>query len=441
MEETGMIGQRSGMGIEETLSIYQIFLRNYTEQGTFNAAVARLDEVRALGFGWVYLTPIHPVGKNARKGTAGSPYAIADYRLVDPELGTLADFRSFAAAVHDRGMKLMIDVVYNHTAPDSALARAHPDWFIRSAGRPGRKCQDWSDVVDFDFASSPALREELIDTLVQWALEGVDGFRCDVASLVPVDFWLEARRRVNDTDPASGNERRATLWLAESVHPEFLLSMRDRGFGAWSEGELHSAFDLTYDYDGWERLERFWTGEASLRAYMDHLAVQRAACPASARKIRYLENHDQRRAADRFGRGDRLRAWTAFYQLLPGCSFAYMGQESAIERRPSLFEKDPVPWSSGDADFRKFFASCFSATQSVKRDSPSFSWTMPAEGVASIRRSGISRNYRFIANLDSRNGKLDLGGEIAGTDVMTGKRVRLAGRTELPRDFLLVEED
>ena len=79
-----MIGQRSGMGIEETLSIYQIFLRNYTEQGTFNAAVARLDEVRALGFGWVYLTPIHPVGKNARKGTAGSPYAIADYRLVDP---------------------------------------------------------------------------------------------------------------------------------------------------------------------------------------------------------------------------------------------------------------------------------------------------------------------------------------------------------------------
>ncbi len=426
-------------GVAETESIYQIYIRNFTEAGTFKAAAERLDEARDLGFGWIYLTPIHPIGKVSRKGGLGSPYAVADYRAVNPELGTLEDFRSFGRAVRERGMKLMIDVVYNHTASDARLVKEHPAWYLRdSRGMPSRKCADWSDVVDFDYASSPALAEELIDTLVYWREQGVEGFRCDVASLVPAEFWVEARRRVNARDGA-GAEKRPTLWLAESVHPHFLLSMRDNGFGAWSDGELHAAFDLSYDYDGWEKLERVWSGEAPLATYLEHLDTQRALSPASARKIRYLENHDQRRAADRFGTGPRLEAWTAFYQLLPGSTFAYMGQERAIRRLPSLFEKDPVRWEDGDGAFRKFFAACFAATQRVKRTAGRFSWKELAEGVVLLEREGASSAFSAILNVDDRSGRVELSEPLIGEDALTGKKVRLEGRIELPRGALIVE--
>ena len=164
--------------VPEHLSIYQIFVRNYTEEGTFLAAIPRLGEVAALGCAWVYLTPIHPIGSKDRKGSRGSPYAISDYRSVNPELGTLEDFGHFAEAVHKLGLKLMIDVVYNHTAPDSLLARAHPEWFMHAPdGSLSRKCGDWSDVVDFDYyapASKPALWDELIDILDYWRGIGVD---------------------------------------------------------------------------------------------------------------------------------------------------------------------------------------------------------------------------------------------------------------------------
>jgi glycosidase len=427
--------------VPETFSFYQIFVRNYTREGDFAAASARLGEAKRLGFDWIYLTPIHPIGKAARKGSLGSPYAIADYRAVNPEFGGLADFKAFAAAVHALGLKLMIDVVYNHSSPDSVLAMAHPEWFLRGAdGRPGRKCEDWSDVVDFDFRSSPALWDELIDTLVQWRDLGVDGFRCDVASLVPAEFWIEARRRVNLADPKTGREAKPVVWLAESVHPGFLRSMRARGFGGVSESELHAAFDLSYDYDGWERLERCWAGTKPLSFYLDYLEVQAALYPENARKIRYLENHDQRRAAERFGRGDRLEAWTAAMQFLPGCSLAYMGQELAIEGRPSLFDADRVDWASGDAGFAGFFAACFAATQRAKAEAPEFAWLEPAAGVLLAERRGPGVRYRLLANLDGRNGPIELPEAIAGVNLLDGRTVELSGRIELPRGAVLTRE-
>lgn len=425
--------------VPETVSIYQVFIRNFTEEGSFRAAENRLDSVKELGFDWVYLTPVHPIGKAARKGSVGSPYAVADYRKVDEASGGLAGFDSFIAAARARGLKVMIDVVYNHTAPDSRLAAEKPEWFLRGkGGKPGRKCEEWSDVVDLDFSSGGGLREELISTLEYWRDRGVEGFRCDVASLVPVDFWIEARRRVNRAQ--DGEEASPVLWLAESVHPSFLLSMRERGFGAWSDAELHAAFDLTYDYDGWERLEKAWSGELPLARYLEYLEVQNAAYPAGARKIRYLENHDQERAAARFGRGSRLRAWTAFYQFLPGIAFAYMGQENAVDRRPSLFERDPVPWKDGDSAFRAFFKACLAATAKAKAEAPAFSWTVPAEGVIRMERKGRDADYTLLANLDDRSGKVDVGAGMEGVDLLSGKDISLTGRIELPRGAILVRK-
>lgn len=433
---------RTSGGVPETTALYQIFIRNYTKEGTFAAATKRLSEVKTLGFSWVYLTPIHPIGKINRKGSQGSPYAIADYHKVDPELGTVDDLKHFIAEANRLGLKVMIDVVYNHTAPDSRLAHEHPEWFLKGAdGKPGRKCEDWSDVIDLDYLSPESrdsLWDELIETLIYWRELGIEGFRCDVASLVPREFWVEARKRVNQWDPAAGNEKRPTLWLAESVHPSFLLYLRDAGFHAWSEPELHDAFDLTYDYDGWQRLEQVWSGKRSLSYYLDFLDVQRAAYPEWARKIRYLENHDQRRAASRFGKGKRLEAWTAFYQLLPGCTFAYMGQEWAIEEYPTLFEKNPVPWEQGDKAFREYFGKLFSATQKIKSEAPRFSWTELAEGLVLLERQGTSGTYQCLCNLDGRSGLIELSKPLEGTDLLSGKSVSLKGRIDIPQGALLI---
>ncbi|HEY9055403.1 MAG TPA: alpha-amylase family glycosyl hydrolase, partial [Rectinemataceae bacterium] len=263
--------------IAETGAIYQIFVRNFTREGTFAAAAGRLGGIRELGFEWIQLTPIHPIGVEGRKGSLGSPYAIADYRAVDPALGTLDDFHAFLGAAHALGLKVMIDIVFNHVSPDSVLAREKPEWFMLEGQGPaaergelespapgarlGRKCADWSDVADFDYSSSPELWMELFSILCYWRDRGVDGFRCDVASLVPLDFWKKARQKVNQYDPGARRELYPLLWLAESVHPSFLLKMRQAGYGAWSEPELHSVFDLTYDYDGWERLAEIWAGK------------------------------------------------------------------------------------------------------------------------------------------------------------------------------------
>ncbi len=182
--------------------LYSIYVRNYSEAGTFAAVQADLDRIKALGTDIIWLLPIHPTGEKHRKGTLGSPYAIRDYRAVNPEFGTLDDFRHLVDAIHDRGMKCIIDVVYNHTSPDSWLAEHHPEWFFHKPdGSLGNRFGDWWDVADLDY-SHKELWEYQIETLKYWA-RLVDGFRCDVAPLVPLEFWKQAREEVAASVPAA----------------------------------------------------------------------------------------------------------------------------------------------------------------------------------------------------------------------------------------------
>ena len=431
--------------IDESSAIYQIFLRNFTKEGTFAAAAPELQWIAGLGCDWVCLTPIHPIGKESRKGSMGSPYAIADYRAIDPDLGTIDDFRAFLAAAHGLGLKVMMDVVYNHTAPDSVLAREHPEWFMQEGKGPaasrgelenpapgarlGRKCSDWSDVVDFDYSSSPELWMELISTLVFWREQGIDGFRCDVASLVPVDFWKQARQRVNQYDPGTRRDTYPLVWLAESVHPAFLKKMRQAGFGAWSEPELHSVFDLSYDYDGWERLEEVWSGRRTAIHYLDYLYTQETLYPKGAKKIRFLENHDQERIAGRFVTRSRFEAWTVMMLFIPGVSFLYMGQEFATEHRPNLFEKDVVDWEKGDPDFREYLAKVLAFSKKAKAEAPYFSWREIGKGVFLMERSAApgaaKAKYAAVVNLEGWKKEIALMEPLCGLELFSGERVSL----------------
>ena len=321
-------------------TIYSIFIRNYSPEGTFEGVRRDLPRVQALGVDMIWLMPIHPTGLAARKGSLGSPYAIRDYRTVNPEFGTMEDFAALVGDIHALGMKCIIDVVYNHTSPDSVLAREHPEWFYRRPdGSFGNRVGDWWDVIDLDYAQ-PGLWDYQIDTLKFWA-QYVDGFRCDVAPLVPLDFWKRARGDVEAVRPGC-------IWLAESVEPGFITALRGQGPGCLSDAELYQAFDLCYDYDTYHTFRRGLTGRSSLADYAGAVNLQETIYPDNYVKLRFLENHDQPRAAFLLPAGNALENWTAFCFFQKGTAMVYAGQEASCTHCPSLFDRDTVDWSGPD---------------------------------------------------------------------------------------------
>ena len=322
-----------------SMMIYSVFVRNHTPEGTFHALEADLNRIADLGTDILWLLPIHPIGQVARKGTLGSPYAIQNYRTINPEYGTFADFERLVDKIHSLGMKCMIDVVYNHTSPDSWLATHHPEWFHHNDdNHPISRTPQWSDTVDLNYGK-PELWHYQIETLVQWA-SLVDGFRCDVASLVPLAFWMEARKAVEAVHPGF-------LWLAESIHPGFILQKRAQGHIALSDSEIFQAFDISYDYDVRDAFDRYIAGSWPLDRYIEQLVWQQATYPDNYIKLRFLENHDNRRAADLIPNPSALTNWTAFMYMLQGTALIYAGQEAANPHCPSLFDKDLISWDTG----------------------------------------------------------------------------------------------
>ena len=314
------------------MTLYSIFIRNFG--GTFAAVQQDLPRLHALGIDAIWLMPIHPIGTDKRKGSLGSPYAISDYRGINPEFGTPDDFIALCDAAHALGIKVLIDVVYHHTSPDSKLVKAHPEYFYRKPdGSFGNHVGDWTDIIDLDF-DNRALWDELMDTLCCWA-QWVDGFRCDVAPMVPLDFWKEARRRVETVRPDC-------IWLAESVEREFVRYNRDRGLVSLSDSELYQAFDICYDYDVYPDYIAYLNGRIPLERYVDALILQECIYPADYVKLRFTENHDRPRTAalipDRRTRENHL-CWTFFQKGMP---MLYCGQEWAETHTPSLFDADPI---------------------------------------------------------------------------------------------------
>lgn len=316
-------------------TLYCIFVRNHG--GSFRAVAEDIPRIRELGADAVWLLPIYPIGKEKRKGTLGSPYAISDYRAVNPEYGTMEDFRYLADVVHQNGMKLLIDIVYNHTSPDSVLAKTHPEWFYHNPdGSFGNRIGDWTDIIDLDY-SQKGLWEYQIETLKQWA-SIVDGFRCDVAPLVPLEFWLKAREEVAKVRPDC-------IWLAESVEFGFIRYNRSRGMTALSDSELYQAFDICYDYDIYEDFVAYVQGRSPLSSYVDALLRQEAIYPVDYVKLRFLENHDRPRAASLFPDAKIRRNWIAWYFFQKGLTLLYSGQEWAPSHLPTLFDSDPIDFS------------------------------------------------------------------------------------------------
>lgn len=230
--------------------VYQVFIRDFTKEGTFKAAETKLEYIKSLGVTIIQLMPFHPIGVKGRKGTYGSPYAIQDYEKVTPDYGTLGDLKDFVSKTHALGLKVVMDVVFNHTSRDSRLLEEHPEWFYHnSKGEFANKVGDWADVYDLDHYKY-GLDEYLVSVLKNYVVNyGIDGFRFDVCSLIPLSFYKKLR---NELDPINKD----IIYIGEAIDSSFVLYTWKVGFNADTQQELMDAgFNILYPYDIWQWLK------------------------------------------------------------------------------------------------------------------------------------------------------------------------------------------
>lgn len=335
----------------KTYTFYQIYVRNYTKEGTFKALINKLDYIKSIGVKVIQLLPINEIGKLGRKGTLGSPYAIKDYYKINPELGTLDDFKDLIKEIHNRDMLVIMDVVFNHTSRDNNLLKEHPEFYYHDEnGDFANHFGDWSDVYDLNYTNNLPLINYVTNVLEYYLNLGVDGYRFDVASFLTNEFYKYAfpkLRKINKN----------IILLAEAVEPEFANYVRGKGGNCCSDSELFKdGFDLLYRYSNYYLLRDFLLkkGDINLDFYKKSFLYENISLPTNALKIGTLENHDIARIAS-FTNYDPLRMnLNAFIFFIKGSGFIYGGQETKEYKLPNLFEKDLISTNVVDLNYFNF---------------------------------------------------------------------------------------
>ena len=316
--------------------IYQIFVRNYSFEGTFEKVQEDLPRLKELGVDIIYLLPIHEIGIKERKGTFGSPYAIKDYYSISSDLGTLDDFKSLVNEAHGLGMKIILDMVFNHTSPDSVIMDQHPEYYFYKNGKPGNRVGDWSDIIDLDTHREDT-QNYLVNVLKYWASLGVDGFRFDVASMVDFAIFKKARDIL-------GKE---IIFIGESVDPGFakyLIQIKDY---YTPDIEMFPVFDGLYNYSWFRVFGQFIKKEVSYQELLNAINEDEKLLSGRGLRINCMENHDNDRVAY-YLEDKNLELVANLFATIKGPLFLYMGQEYGIKHKPALFEKDPVIWKKNN---------------------------------------------------------------------------------------------
>ena len=311
--------------------IYELNIRQFTKEGTFRSATSKLQELKDLGVDILWLMPIHPIGELNRKGSLGSYYSIRDYTGINPEFGTAEEFKDFVRQAQRLGMKVIIDWVANHTSWDHAWTQSHPEWYTKNEkGEFMPPVADWSDVIDLNY-DQPALREAMIEAMEFWVKNyNIDGFRCDVAEMVPQDFWEAARVRLDAIKPV--------FMLAEAENPK-----------------LHEkAFNMAYGWQMHHTLNNIAKG-GSLTTLDSLVEVYRTAFPKDAYIMHFTSNHDENSwngtEFERMGEG--AKAFAVLTATLEGMPLIYNGQEVGMNKRLKFFDKDSIPWRENE--YRRFY--------------------------------------------------------------------------------------
>lgn len=312
-------------------NIYEVNIRQYSEEGSFVAFEKHLPRLAKMGVDIIWLMPVHPIGELNRKGTLGSEYSVKDYLGLCPEFGTIEDFKHLVKETHKLGMKLIIDWVANHTAWDHPWTKSHPDWYKKNdAGEieaynffNGKEMEYWTDVVGLDYENRQ-LWTAMTDALKYWVVEtDIDGYRCDVAGLVPIEFWVEARAEL------------------EKIKPIFMLA-------EWSTPEMHKAFDMTYSWDLWDIFVEMHKGNANALTLRKHIEDPVVKYSKDSYRMLFTTNHDKNswEYDDLELYGDGFEAFAVLCATLPGMPLIYTGQETLLDKKISFFEKDVVDFKN-----------------------------------------------------------------------------------------------
>lgn len=312
--------------------IYEVNVRQYTPEGTFKAFEAHLPRLKELGVDILWIMPINPIGILDRKvpdgytSSLGSYYSVKDYKGINPEFGNEADFKELVAKAHEMGFKVIIDWVANHSSRDNAWITEHPEWYVKDSTGKILAPFDWTDVAKLNYANKD-MRAAMIDAMKYWITNcDIDGFRCDVAGEVPIDFWESARMELEKTKPL--------FMLAENEdHPEL----------------CKNAFDMNY---GWNMCNGIFTnvakGKDSVSSIIKAQQKIDSIFPSNAMKMNFITNHDENSwngtVTERFGDGGK--AFAILTYTLPGMPLIYSGQEAALNKRLKFFTKDTINWDN-----------------------------------------------------------------------------------------------
>lgn len=305
--------------------MYEVNVRQYTEEGTFKAFQEHLDRLDRMGVDILWFMPIHPIGVKNRKGELGSYYSVKDYQGINPEFGTLEDFKALVDDAHSRGMKVMIDWVANHSAWDNVwVQEGHLDWYTLDSigGLQPPLGTDWWDVADLNFDNKD-MRKRMIESMKYWLVTAdIDGFRCDVAEQVPDDFWDEARVELDKV--------KDVFMLAEAEHVEHHTQ----------------AFDMSYAWEWHFVMNELAQGSKGLSDVKSYLEKEKRF-PTSAYRLNMTSNHDENtwKGTVRERLGDGVQTMAVMSATFFGMPLIYSGQEAGLDHRLEFFEKDEIDWT------------------------------------------------------------------------------------------------
>ncbi|NCC72903.1 MAG: alpha-amylase [Sphingobacteriia bacterium] len=410
-------------------SIYEVNLRQFTEEGTLGAFVRHMPRLRNMGVDILWFMPVHPVGEFNRKGTLGSYYSVRDYKQLNPEFGTIDEFKMVVKLAHELEMKVIIDWVANHTSWDHEWVSQHPEWYAKNEKGEMFSPHDWSDVVQLDY-NNQEMRAAMLDALKFWITEtDIDGYRCDVAAMVPLDFWENTRKEL------------------DKIKPVFMLAEADE------EILLIDAFDMDY---GWKlhhvanRIAKKETDANEIQRYFDDLKI---TFPSGAYRMNFTSNHDENSwkgsEFERLGAG--AEAFFVLMATAPGMPLIYTGQEAAMNKRLEFFDKDVVDWK--DIPLQEFYRTLLT----LKKRNPALwngqfggelsrIYTSKDEAVFAFIREKEGKSVLVVLNLSENNIETQLQGEsFSGsyTNVFTKSQQVLNADHQIslkPWEYLVLEK-
>jgi glycosidase len=399
--------------------MYEVNVRQFTPEGTFNAFAGHLPRLKAMGVEILWFMPIHPIGIKNRKGILGSYYSIRDYKAVNPDLGTFYDFKSLVAKAHEMGFKVLIDCVANHTAWDNVWMENHKDWYTQdSLGNIVPPVADWYDVADLNY-NNPDMRAAMLDAMKFWVAEAdIDGYRCDHAEGVPIDFWETARVSL------------------DSIKPVFMLAENEGQLGL-----LNKAFNCNYGWTFHHMMNSLYSGKEKPTAIPGYFEKVNTTYPVGTYPLQFTDNHDENYSKGTvFERlGDAAKTFAVLTFTVPGMPLMYTGQEAGLDKRLAFFEKDQVDWA-----LHPEMAELYTSLIKLKKENPAL-WnglaggqihfldtSLPEKWIAFEREKDGSRVV-VVINLSAEKTTGDVAFAQPGkfTDYFSGKELKTETKTAL----------